>query len=128
MSGYTPVFQSIFTGTLCGRYPDTAAWMFFLALADKHGVVDMTPEYISSVTGMPVDDLLACIRSKEAAVMVECGSVNRKTAPWEKPNEAVCEASSSVQYGETMFSQFDRSFKVCAPEMRRSIQVEQRLP
>lgn len=61
MSGYTPVFRSIFEGTLCGQYPDTAAWLFLLALADKHGHVDKTPQYISAVTGMPVDDLTACI-------------------------------------------------------------------
>lgn len=61
MSGYTPVFKSIFQGTLCGQYPDTAAWLFFLALADKNGHVDMTPQFISAVTGMPVDDLTACI-------------------------------------------------------------------
>jgi len=61
MAGYAVVFDSIFTGTLCGRYPDTAAWLFLLALKDKNGVVDMTPQYISSVTGMPVADLLACI-------------------------------------------------------------------
>lgn len=61
MSGYTPVFGSVFTGTLSGKYPDTAAWLFFLALADKHGVVDMTPQYISNVTGMPLEELLGCI-------------------------------------------------------------------
>lgn len=61
MSGYTPVFKLIFQGTLCGQYPDTAAWLFFLALADKNGHVDMTPQFISAVTGMPVDDLTACI-------------------------------------------------------------------
>lgn len=60
-SGYVPVFSSIFTGTLCGKYPDTAAWMFLLALADKNGVVDMTPQAISALTGMPVDDLVQCI-------------------------------------------------------------------
>lgn len=61
MSGYTPVFRSVFTGTLCGKWPDTAAWLCLLALADKNGVIDMTPQYISSVTGMPTHDLLACI-------------------------------------------------------------------
>lgn len=61
MSGYTPVFGSIFQGTLCGKYPDTAAWLFLLALADKNGEVDMTAQFISAVTGMPVDDLTACI-------------------------------------------------------------------
>ncbi len=61
MSGYTPVFDSIFTGTLCGKYPDTAAWLFLLALADKNGVVDMTPQYIATVTGMPAEILMDCI-------------------------------------------------------------------
>lgn len=59
--GYTPLFSSVFSGSLYGKYPDTAAWVFFLALADKHGCVDMTPEYIAGVTGMPLADLLACI-------------------------------------------------------------------
>lgn len=61
VSGYTPVFRSVFTGSLYGLYPDTAAWLFLLALADKDGRVDVTPEYIAGVTGMPVDDLKACI-------------------------------------------------------------------
>lgn len=61
MSGYTPVFRSVFQGSLCGQYPDTAAWLFLLALADKNGHVDMTPQYISAITGMPVDELVGCI-------------------------------------------------------------------
>lgn len=61
MNGYTPVFGSVFTGTLAGKYPDTAAWLFLLALSDKNGVVDMTPQVISMLTGMPVKDLLDCI-------------------------------------------------------------------
>ncbi len=61
MSGYTPVFRSVFEGTLCGQYPDTAAWLFLLALADKNGHVDKTPQYISAVTGMPVAELVGCI-------------------------------------------------------------------
>lgn len=61
MSGYTPVFRTVFEGSLCGQYPDTAAWLFMLALADKNGHVDKTPQYISAVTGMPVDELLGCL-------------------------------------------------------------------
>lgn len=61
MSGYTPVFRSVFTGSLCGQWPDTAAWLSLLALADKNGHVDMTPQYIASVTGMPIAELQACI-------------------------------------------------------------------
>ena len=62
MAGYTPLFDSVFTGTLCGKYPDTAAWMFFLALKDKNGEIDMTPQYIATITGMPLNDLLGCIK------------------------------------------------------------------
>jgi hypothetical protein len=61
MSGYTPVFRTVFEGSLCGQYPDTAAWLFMLALADKNGCVDKTPQYISAVTGMPVEELQTCI-------------------------------------------------------------------
>lgn len=61
MAGYTPVFDTVFEGSLCGRYPETAAWMFFLALADWKGEVDKTPEFIATITGMPLGDLRACI-------------------------------------------------------------------
>lgn len=61
LSGYTPVFDSVFKGSLCGKWPDTAAWICLIALADWRGHIDMTPEYIASVTGMPLPDLLGCI-------------------------------------------------------------------
>jgi hypothetical protein len=61
MSGYTPVFRTVFEGSLCGLWPDTAAWLCLLALADKNGCVDKTPQYISRVTGMPLEELQACI-------------------------------------------------------------------
>lgn len=61
MSGYVPVFRTVFSGSLFGQYPDTAAWLFMLTLADKNGVVDVTPEYIAGVTGMPVDVVVQCI-------------------------------------------------------------------
>ena len=56
------MFDSVFQGSLCGKYPETAAWLFLLALADKHGCVDASPNYISVITGMPVEDLEHCIR------------------------------------------------------------------
>lgn len=61
MSGYVPVFSSIFQGTLCGKWPDTGVWLCLLALADKNGHIDMTLPYISAVTGVPVDTLSDCI-------------------------------------------------------------------
>lgn len=61
LSGYTPVFDSVFTGTLCGKWPDTGIWVCLLAMADKHGVIDKTPQYISAVVGIDVDELIACL-------------------------------------------------------------------
>jgi hypothetical protein len=61
MSGYTPVFRTVFEGSLCGLWPDSAAWLCLLALSDKNGCVDKTPQYIAAVTGMPLDELQACI-------------------------------------------------------------------
>ena len=62
MSGYTPIFSSITTGTLCGRWPDIGLWPIVLALADKDGIVDVTPAYIAGVTGLPLPEVVACMR------------------------------------------------------------------
>lgn len=59
--GYTPVFDSVFKGSLYGKWPDTAAWLCLLALADFRGHIDVAPEAISGMTGMPLKDLLSCI-------------------------------------------------------------------
>jgi hypothetical protein len=61
VSGYVPVFDSVFQGTLCGRWPDTGVWLCLLALADKHGNIDMTVPYIAAVTGIPAETLTGCI-------------------------------------------------------------------
>lgn len=61
MSGYTPLFQSLTTGTLCGKWPDIGLWPIVLSLADKNGVVDVTAAYIAGITGLPVDDVIACM-------------------------------------------------------------------
>jgi hypothetical protein len=61
VSGYTPVFGSVFTGTLCGKWPDTGVWVCLLALADRHGVIDTTPQYLSAVIGVSVEDLMGCL-------------------------------------------------------------------
>lgn len=62
MAGYTPLFGSLTTGTLCGRWPDIGLWPIVLSLSDKHGVVDVTPAYISVVTGLPVGDVASCMK------------------------------------------------------------------
>lgn len=60
-TGYTPLFASLTTGTLCGRWPDIGLWPVVLSLADRHGIVDVTPAYLSGVTGLPVDQVEACM-------------------------------------------------------------------
>lgn len=59
--GYNVTFDSLFTGSLCGQWPDIGVWALLLAMKDKNGHVDVTPQYIHNVTGIPMDDLLACI-------------------------------------------------------------------
>ena len=59
--GYTPLFGSLTTGTLYGKWPDIGLWPIILSIADRHGVVDVTPEYLAGVTGLPLDQLLACL-------------------------------------------------------------------
>jgi hypothetical protein len=61
MSGYVPLFSSLTTGTLCGKWPDIGLWPIILSLADKHGVVDVTPDYLARITGLALDDVLATI-------------------------------------------------------------------
>lgn len=62
MSGYTPLFGSLTTGTLCGKWPDIGLWPIVLSLSDRHGVVDVTPDYLARITGLPVADVAACMQ------------------------------------------------------------------
>jgi hypothetical protein len=61
VSGYTPLFSSLTTGTLCGKWPDIGLWPVILSIADRHGVVDVTHQYIATVTGLDHDDVVACM-------------------------------------------------------------------
>lgn len=59
--GYNVSFDTIFTGSLCGQWPDIGVWALLLHMRDKNGHVDVTPQYIHNVTGIPMPDLMACI-------------------------------------------------------------------
>lgn len=52
---YGKLFGSIFDGTLHGRFEATVTMMALIALADRDGVVDMTPQAIISRAGWPAD-------------------------------------------------------------------------
>jgi hypothetical protein len=58
LSGYTPVFDTVFDGTLCGKWPELPVWLTLLPLADWRGHIDMTPEAIAARTGWPLQLLL----------------------------------------------------------------------
>lgn len=59
--GYTPLFGSLTTGTLCGKWPDIGLWPIVLSLADRNGVVEVSPDFIARVTGLEVDAVVACM-------------------------------------------------------------------
>ena len=61
MSGYTPVFASVFDGTLHGRWPHTGVWLCLLAMTDRHGHIDRAPKAIASAIGIDSQVLLECI-------------------------------------------------------------------
>ena len=61
MAGYTPLFQSITTGTLCGKWPDIGLWPIVLSLSDQHGIVDVTHQYLSTITGLPLQEVTDCM-------------------------------------------------------------------
>jgi len=61
LSGYTPLFSTLTAGTLCGKWPDIGLWPIVLSLSDRNGVVDVTPDYLSRVTGLPLEDVEACM-------------------------------------------------------------------
>jgi hypothetical protein len=61
LSGYAPLFSSLTTGTLCGKWPDIGLWPIVLSLKDRNGVVDVTPDYLSRVTGLSLEEVVACM-------------------------------------------------------------------
>lgn len=60
--GYTPLFDTLTKGTLCGRWPDIGLWPIVLSMSDKNGVIDATQHYIAGVTGLPLADVEACMK------------------------------------------------------------------
>jgi hypothetical protein len=53
MSGnYTPLFDSLTTGSLCGKWPDVGIWPIILSIADRYGAVDVTVAYLAGITGL----------------------------------------------------------------------------
>jgi hypothetical protein len=55
VSGYTPVFDTVYDGTLCGKWPTLPVWLSILPMADKNGLIEMTYQAISARTGWPLE-------------------------------------------------------------------------
>lgn len=61
MAGYTPLFDSLLTGTLYGKWPHNGIWALLLSRASREGVIDETPECIAGHIGIPVPQLMESI-------------------------------------------------------------------
>src|SRR6185312_13455487 len=57
--------DSVYRGTLCGKFPALPVWLTILPLADWRGHIDLTPEAISALTGWPLELLLQGIAELE---------------------------------------------------------------
>jgi hypothetical protein len=53
--GYTPAFDSIYTGTLYGKWPAAAVWASLLPLISPRGELSLSYEAIAGMTGWPMD-------------------------------------------------------------------------
>jgi hypothetical protein len=63
--GYTKLFDSMWSGSLYGKFEASAVFMVMLSLADAEGQVDMTHEAIAGRTGWPIDFIREGIRQLE---------------------------------------------------------------
>lgn len=62
MSGYTPLYETLLTGTLYGRWPHNGIWACLLSRASREGVIDEVPASLAAAIGVPVELLLDCIK------------------------------------------------------------------
>lgn len=61
MAGYTPLYDTLLSGTLYGRWPHTGIWACLLSRVSRDGVIDETPQCLAAAIGVPVDTLMQCI-------------------------------------------------------------------
>jgi hypothetical protein len=52
---YVKMFRSIFDGSLYGKFEQTVVFMAMLVLAEREGIIDMTPEAIAAKCGFPLE-------------------------------------------------------------------------
>jgi hypothetical protein len=59
------MFRSIFDGSLYGQFEPTVVFMAMLVIAEREGIVDMTPQAIAARCGYPLDIVLRGITELE---------------------------------------------------------------
>lgn len=59
--GYTPLYDTMLTGTLYGRWPHTGIWACLLSRATREGVIDEVPASLAAAIGVSEDLLRQCI-------------------------------------------------------------------
>lgn len=59
------MFKSIFDGSLYGQFEPTVVFMAMLVIAEREGIVDMTPEAIAARCGYPLNIVLRGIAELE---------------------------------------------------------------
>lgn len=64
-SVYVKMFKSIFDGSLYGQFEPTVVFMAMLVIAEREGIVDMTPQAIAARCGYPLDIVLRGIEELE---------------------------------------------------------------
>jgi hypothetical protein len=62
---YVKMFRSIFDGSLYGKFEQTVVFMAMLVLAEREGIIDMTPEAIAAKCGFPLDIVQRGIKELE---------------------------------------------------------------
>lgn len=60
--GYTPLYDTMLSGTLYGRWPHTGIWACLLSRASREGVIDEVPASLAAAIGIPVEVLHQCIQ------------------------------------------------------------------
>lgn len=59
--GYTPLYDTMLTGTLYGRWPHTGIWACLLSRASREGVIDEVPASLAAAIGVSEELLRSCI-------------------------------------------------------------------
>jgi hypothetical protein len=117
MAGYTPLFSTLTTGTLCGKWPDIGLWPIVLSMVDKHGVLDRIPRAIAGVVGLPEAEVVACMQRFEARGWIERIYPHltwgwRLTALAELP-DAPYRRPAPAEWAETRMRIFERDDFTC---------------